>query len=297
MKAYKIFICLLLSSWAYGQDVIKELEGFNPLLGKTWVAKGQWGDGSKFMQEVTFSSKLNGKMITSESYGFTNQEQTEFGHRNHGIRKWNETSGQVEFTEHDVFGGTTEGVVRFEDDDIYYSYEYGGSKVTDAWIKLNDHTYQFKVGSFSNGNWNQVYLDTEFHAMPIYTGSKEDYEALMKSMSLFSKTYMSEDHEGISDFYTEEGKIMPNGTRIIQGKEAIAARWKLPDETDILHHAIYPVEIHIMGDTAYDYGYYEGSTKVGDQAPSHWKGKYVIIWKKIDGKWLIDVDIWNRVNN
>lgn len=108
---------------------------------------------------------------------------------------------------------------------------------------------------------------------------------------------MREDHEAIAEFYTEDGKIMPNGTKIIEGRSDIAARWKLSEDTDVLHHEINPVEVHIKGDTAYDYGYYNGSTRVGDKEPSHWKGKYVIIWKKVDGKWLMEVDMWNRVND
>ncbi len=297
MRSIIFCVLVFISLSIKGQEISEPLRGFMPLIGKTWIAYGEWGNGSQFKQEIQFSTKLNGNMVVTESYGYTDQEQTVFGHRNHGIRKWNEEKGIIEFVEYDVFGGVTEGNVAFEGENIYYNYEYGSTVVTDAWIRINDYSYQFKVGNYKDGNWSQVFLDTKFYLSPEYTGPKEDYAALMQGMKAFSTTYMNEDHEGIANFYTEEGKIMPNGTPIIQGRAAIAERWKLREGTDIIHHSIHPVEIHIQGDTAYDYGYYEGSTKVDDQEPSHFIGKYVIIWKKMNGKWLIDVDIWNRVNN
>ncbi|NNF36867.1 MAG: nuclear transport factor 2 family protein [Saprospiraceae bacterium] len=297
MKYAFLFSFLIASIIGSSQDNNNQLDGFSPLIGKTWVAEGQWGDGSVFKQEITFSSKLDGKLIMAESDGFIDQSQTGWGHRNHGIRKWNKEKGIIEFWEYDVFGGMTYGTVAMEGKNIFYSYDYGGTLITDAWIYKDDRTYQFKVGSYEGGKWNQVYLDTEFKALPIYTGSREDLNTLLAGMKTFSETYMKEDHIAISEFYTEDGKIMPNGTPIIEGREAIAERWKLKDDVDILHHAIYPVEVNIIDDIAYDYGYYEGSTKVGDQAATNWKGKYVIIWKKVNGKWLMDVDIWNRVND
>lgn len=296
MKYAFLFSSLIISLTGISQNKMNPLDGFSTLKGKTWVAEGEWGDGSVYKQEITFSSQLDGKLIIAESDGFIDQSQTEWGHRNHGIRKWNEEKGIVEFWEYDVFGGMTYGTVSIEGKNMYYSYDYGGTQVTDAWIFKDDRTYQFKVGSYENGQWNQIYLDTEFKALPKYTGARDDLDSLLAGMKTFSETYMREDHLGISEFYTEDGKIMPNNTRIIEGREDIAARWKLSDDTDILYHEIQPVEVHILGDIAYDYGYYNGSSKVGDKKPSYWKGKYVIIWKKVNEKWLIDVDIWNRVD-
>ena len=90
---------------------------------------------------------------------------------------------------------------------------------------------------------------------------------------------------------------MPNGSNIIKGRKAIAKRWQLPEGSKILHHKIYPEEVHILGDTAYDYGYYEGRSQAAGKDPINWKGKYVIIWKKVNDSWLMDIDIWNRVND
>jgi ketosteroid isomerase-like protein len=58
---------------------------------------------------------------------------------------------------------------------------------------------------------------------------------------------------------------------------------------------ITPVEIKVNGDFAYDYGYYEGETLFTNGRSSRWIGKYVIVWKKENGKWKIYLDIWNSL--
>ena len=100
----------------------------------------------------------------------------------------------------------------------------------------------------------------------------------------------------MADSYTEDGKIFPSGTPIIEGRAAIRQRWVLPEGTKILHHLATPTEIHVMGDVANDFGYYEGKTQRPDGSASTWKGKYVIVWKKVAGRWKMYLDIWNRVN-
>ena len=57
-----------------------------------------------------------------------------------------------------------------------------------------------------------------------------------------------------------------------------------------------PVEIEILGDTANDFGYYEGKSIGNDGKEYAWKGKYVIVWKEVEPNvWKMYLDIWNRV--
>lgn len=60
-------------------------------------------------------------------------------------------------------------------------------------------------------------------------------------------------------------------------------------------HKISPQEIKIIGNEAYDYGYYEGTTRFSDGKEKSGKGKYVIVWKKVENEWKIYLDIWNRI--
>ncbi len=140
------------------------LSAFAPLIGKTWKAEGTWSNGGSFKQITQFEYALNEKIIIAKSQGFTDQEQTTFGERNHGIRKYDGATGKIRFWEFDVFGGLTTGEVQIDGSNLYYVYEYGGAIITDAWIANEDGTYQFIVGSIENGNWRQKYLECTFKA-------------------------------------------------------------------------------------------------------------------------------------
>ncbi|PRX55201.1 VOC family protein [Flagellimonas meridianipacifica] len=171
MKKYGLLCIFCMALSIHGQE--NYLSFFDGLIGKTWKAEGNWGDGSKFSQEITFEYVLDGTLVIAKSKGFTDKEQTKFGNRNHGIRKYNPETKAIEFWEFDVFGGLTKGTVTTENRNIVYSYRYGESIVTDMWEYIDENTYNFKVGNYVDGYWKQVYLSTQFIAEPI---QKEPFE-------------------------------------------------------------------------------------------------------------------------
>lgn len=130
-----------------------------------------------------------------------------------------------------------------------------------------------------------------------YEGDQDEIDAILTSIENFSAYYMEEDYESLANAYASDAKILPPGADIIEGKEAIKKRWVLPDGVSVPHHKISPVEIKVIGDYAYDMGYYEGKTRRADQSEVSWKGKYLIVWKKEKGDWKIYMDAWNRIDN
>ncbi len=163
-----VLFTLMISMGICAQN--KPLDFFKTLTKKTWKAEGKWGDGSKFRQEIRFKYSLDSSLVIAESMGYIDKEQTQFGSRNHGIRKYDPTTKSVQFWEFDTFGGLTQGVVKTEGKNILYVYNYGESTVTDFWEYVDENTYNFKVGDYSEGQWKQVYLSTQFTA----TSLKED---------------------------------------------------------------------------------------------------------------------------
>ena len=122
-----------------------------------------------------------------------------------------------------------------------------------------------------------------------------DIQAILAEISAFSESVMKADTTAIGQAYTVDAKIFPSNRDIISGREAIMSYWRQPKGFRITHHRIEPVEIKVYDNEAYDYGYYEGITLNPEGKESAWKGKYVILWRKVEGKWLIYLDIWNRI--
>lgn len=125
-------------------------------------------------------------------------------------------------------------------------------------------------------------------------GNKEDIQNILKNTEDFSKYIMASDYTNIAKSYTNDVKIFPNNTNILE-VEDIITYWTLPEGISTTYHKITQTEISIINDTAYDYGYYEGKTKHKDGRLSSWKGKYVIVWKKVDDYWKMYLDIWNNI--
>ena len=130
-----------------------------------------------------------------------------------------------------------------------------------------------------------------------YAGKGMDINIILNNIEAFSKNYITADYDKLASFYSEDAKIFPNGSDIIIGRAAIKNKWVLPKGAKILSHKVTPREIKIIDDFAYDYGYYEGSSSNKDGEVSFWKGKYVIVWIKIDDDWKIYLDIWNQIND
>lgn len=124
---------------------------------------------------------------------------------------------------------------------------------------------------------------------------KSDLEIIKENTRAFSKAFMDADHNKLVTLYTNDAKIFPMNQSIITGTEGLTKYWTLPDDVQTLHHNVTPSEIHIENNYAYDYGIYEGRTLTKEKKEVSWKGKYVIVWKKINDDWKIYLDIWNKI--
>ncbi|MBO6522900.1 MAG: hypothetical protein JJ971_03670 [Balneolaceae bacterium] len=164
MKYLLSIALFLISSSAYTQELHPQLGALENLLGGTWIADGQWGDGSAFKQESAFVIGLSGNMIKSKTWGNISQTEYKHGLRSEGVRFWDASDSTLKFWEFDVFGSGLEGEITIIDKNIYLNYNYdfgsGPMQLTDGWIFISENEYEFVVGVFENGEWKQKYIST-----------------------------------------------------------------------------------------------------------------------------------------
>ena len=129
-----------------------------------------------------------------------------------------------------------------------------------------------------------------------YSGNKDDIAQILKNTEVFSEYIKASNYKAIGNSYTEDAKIFPNNKEIIEGVKDIVTYWTLPEGVSIKHHKVTSEEIKILGDEAYDHGMYQGTTLLASGEQVSWKGKYVIVWKKVDEEWKMYLDIWNSIN-
>ena len=94
--------------------------------------------------------------------------------------------------------------------------------------------------------------------------------------------------------YTEDATILPPNADMMKGKAAITAFWQGARDMGVKEAKLETVELTPMGDeTACEIGKYvlkihpEGGAAFTDH------GKYMMIWKLVDGSWKWDSDAWN----
>lgn len=106
----------------------------------------------------------------------------------------------------------------------------------------------------------------------------------------FESTFAQGNVKSISEFYTDDAKLVPPESDFIQGKENIAAFWQMAIDLGITSVKLDLVEIEQHGDTAIELGKYTMLTGNNDVIDH---GKGLVIWKFENGFWKIHRDMWN----
>jgi uncharacterized protein (TIGR02246 family) len=109
----------------------------------------------------------------------------------------------------------------------------------------------------------------------------------------FSAAFMRGDAAAMAAIYTPDGVIFPEQSEWITGREGIQRYFTLPPGRRITRHVLRPDRIVVDGQHAYDYGTYEIA---GERDGTAWgpdRGKYVVVWRRHENTWRMQLDIWN----
>lgn len=124
--------------------------------------------------------------------------------------------------------------------------------------------------------------------------TRADEQAIRGIVDNWVKLAKEKDAAAIAELYTEDGAVMPPNAPIGKGRAAIQQTWASMIGTPGFDLAIVPEEILVSssGDMAFDRGTYR-VTVAPDGAAQTDTGKYVVVWRKIDGEWKAAADIFN----
>ncbi|MGH8249706.1 MAG: YybH family protein [Steroidobacteraceae bacterium] len=106
----------------------------------------------------------------------------------------------------------------------------------------------------------------------------------------WQERYRAQDAAGVAALYTEDAQLLPPDAPVVEGRVAIQefiARNFRPGGAPI---EIATVETQVFE----DYAHRQGSFRLGEPGnESSATGKFLELWKKVDGRWLIHREIWN----
>ena len=114
---------------------------------------------------------------------------------------------------------------------------------------------------------------------------------MRKTNDLFCSTVVKlRDMSGLDHVYTPEAHILPPGAAMIHGVSGIKSFWlQAITGLDVKDASLTTVSADIAGDDVVEIGQAELSLAGGQVVPV----KYVVHWKREDGKWKWHTDIWN----
>ncbi len=102
--------------------------------------------------------------------------------------------------------------------------------------------------------------------------------------------YLAHDAAGIAALYTEDAQLLPPDQEIISGRAAIQEFFARTNPAGSAAIEIATVEAHVLGDYAHRQGSFLLKTPDGGSVTA---GKFLELWKKVDGEWRIHRDMWS----
>jgi ketosteroid isomerase-like protein len=99
--------------------------------------------------------------------------------------------------------------------------------------------------------------------------------------------------DGWLSYFAGDALLLPPGRNLVIGKKAIhdylAERFSAPGSA----YRWEPIDAYTSGDLGYTYGVWKGTQTGADEKPEVTYGKYVTIWKKHGGAWIVALQMTN----
>ena len=114
---------------------------------------------------------------------------------------------------------------------------------------------------------------------------------MRKINDAFEQIAVSGNFEALDGVYTANARVFPPGAAMVSGRENIKQFWKNATAAlGITSVKLTTLETETAGDHIIEIG--RAELKGNSDA----EVKYVVVWKREDGGWKYDIDIWNAVS-
>lgn len=119
-------------------------------------------------------------------------------------------------------------------------------------------------------------------------------QAIRELDARWNQAIADRDVDAIVALYADDGYLAPTNAPRIAGHDALRDAWTHMLDLTEGQAVITPVDIDVAraGDMAVETGDYRLSVRNGGQLMED-SGKYVVVWKKVDGTWKVAADIFN----
>ena len=107
----------------------------------------------------------------------------------------------------------------------------------------------------------------------------------------FEEAHLRGDAAAIAAQYTEDAQLLWEDREIITGRKAIEAEWRKDMGGPGRKATVTSTEVEEHGDWAFESGTFLVTSSEGKTI---YDGKYICIWKRVNGEWKIYRDMGNK---
>jgi uncharacterized protein (TIGR02246 family) len=105
----------------------------------------------------------------------------------------------------------------------------------------------------------------------------------------FEEAARKGDLDALASLYTPDAIALPPDSAMVKGREGIKKMWgSIAEQIGLKDVRLDTLDLELNGDTAYEVG--EALLTVASGKATV---KFVVVWKRVDGRWLLHRDIWN----
>ncbi len=126
--------------------------------------------------------------------------------------------------------------------------------------------------------------------MPAKKRKESDAKALDRLNAEWGEAASRGDLEAVVDMYAVDGSLVWPGSKAVHGTRGIRKAWKQM-LAEPLWIRFTSQQIVVSGDLASDFGKVE--LRQPPKGPKM-TAKYLVVWKKVRGKWKVLYDAWNE---
>jgi uncharacterized protein (TIGR02246 family) len=127
-----------------------------------------------------------------------------------------------------------------------------------------------------------------FLAQPAHASGVQ--RAIEAANAHFTATAAEGDGAGLAALYATDGQLLPAGSEVIRGTDAIQKFWQRALDSGIAGIGLKTLEVFAQGSTATEVGQYELRDRAG-KVLDH--GKYIVVWRREGDKWKLLRDMFS----
>ena len=114
--------------------------------------------------------------------------------------------------------------------------------------------------------------------------------AISVANNQFMEAFKNGDAAALAALYTKDGQVLPPNSDFVIGQQAIQDFWQALIDMGIKQAKLEISEVDSYNDTTIEVSKFTLLVEA-EQVLNH--GKYIVIWKQINGRWKLHRDIFN----